>query len=57
MRGLFSAQQVRDLDSDDAVSILEDLDEADRAEILDRLPAAERQAVVDRTLDMVAAGL
>jgi magnesium transporter len=44
------AEGVRDLDSDDAVSILEDLDEADRAEILDRLPAAERDAL-QRALD------
>ncbi|HEX5866619.1 MAG TPA: magnesium transporter, partial [Beijerinckiaceae bacterium] len=44
------AEGVRDLDSDDAVSILEDLDEADRAEILERLPAAERDAL-RRSLD------
>ena len=41
---------MRELDSDDAVSILEDLDEADRAEILERLPAAERDAL-KRSLD------
>ncbi len=44
------AEGVRDLDSDDAVSILEDLDEADRAEILEHLPAAERDAL-QRSLD------
>ena len=44
------AEGVRDLDSDDAVSILEDLDEADRAEILDQLPVPERIAL-QRSLD------
>jgi magnesium transporter len=41
---------VRELDSDDAVYILEDLDEADKAEILDQLPAMERVAL-QRSLD------
>ncbi|KQT60593.1 magnesium transporter [Aureimonas sp. Leaf460] len=36
------AEAVRELDSDDAVYILEDLDEADRKEILDSLPFRER---------------
>ena len=36
------AEAVRELDSDDAVYILEDLDEDDRKEILDRLPFRER---------------
>ena len=44
------AEGVRELESDDAVSILEDLDEAERAEILDKLPAAERVAL-QRSLD------
>ncbi len=44
------AEGVRDLDSDDAVYILEDLDEADKANILDRLPASERIAL-QRSLD------
>jgi magnesium transporter len=39
------ARGVSDLDSDDAVYILEDLDSADRAEILARLPAAERVTI------------
>ena len=36
------AEAVRELDSDDAVYILEDLDEEDRKEILDQLPFRER---------------
>ncbi|WP_102958486.1 magnesium transporter [Mangrovicella endophytica] len=36
------AEAVRELDSDDAVYILEDLDEEDRQEILERLPFRER---------------
>ncbi|MCD1642568.1 magnesium transporter [Aurantimonas coralicida] len=36
------AEALRELDSDDAVYILEDLDEEDRKEILDRLPFRER---------------
>jgi len=36
------ARAVRELDSDDAVYILEDLDEDDRKEILDQLPFRER---------------
>lgn len=39
------AEGVRDLDTDDAVYILEDLDEADKQQVLDRLPAAERIAL------------
>ncbi|KRE14998.1 magnesium transporter [Bosea sp. Root381] len=39
------AEGVRDLDTDDAVYILEDLDEADKREVLDKLPAAERIAL------------
>jgi magnesium transporter len=41
---------VRDLDSDDAVLILEGLDEAEKTAILDRLPAVERVAL-QRSLD------
>lgn len=44
------AEGVRELESDDAVYILEDLDEADRARILERLPALERVALT-RSLD------
>lgn len=44
------AEGVRDLDSDDAVYILEDMDEADKAEILQHLPALER-LVLQRSLD------
>lgn len=44
------AEGVRELDSDDAVYILEDLDEADRAKILDQIPALERVALT-RSLD------
>lgn len=38
----FVAQGVRELESDDAVYILEDLDEADQAEILEKIPEFER---------------
>src|SRR5215213_3329217 len=41
---------VRDLDSDDAVTILESLDEEDQAEVLEQLPAIERVAL-QRSLD------
>src|SRR3954465_9654204 len=41
---------VRDLDSDDAVLILEGLDEAEKTAILDQLPAVERVAL-QRSLD------
>jgi Mg/Co/Ni transporter MgtE (contains CBS domain) len=41
---------VRDLDSDDAVEILEDLPKEDQAEILEQLPASERGAIA-RSLD------
>jgi magnesium transporter len=41
---------MRELDSDDAVYILEDLDEADKAEILGKLPAIDR-AALQRSLD------
>jgi magnesium transporter len=41
---------VRDLDSDDAVLILEGLNEAEKTAILDRLPAIERVAL-QRSLD------
>jgi magnesium transporter len=44
------AEGVRDLDSDDAVYILEDMDEADKAEILDKLPVSERIAL-QKSLD------
>jgi magnesium transporter len=44
------AEGVRDLDSDDAVAILEDLPKAEQAEILDQLPALERVALA-RSLD------
>ncbi|MGL4729864.1 MAG: magnesium transporter [Bosea sp. (in: a-proteobacteria)] len=44
------AEGVRDLDSDDAVYILEDMDEADKAEILSKLPASERIAL-QKSLD------
>ncbi len=36
------AQALDDIDSDDAVFILEDMEEADREEILDQIPFAER---------------
>src|SRR2546423_3296730 len=39
------AEGVRDLDSDDAVTILEDLPKDEQAEILDQLPASERAAL------------
>jgi len=41
---------VRDIDSDDAVYILEDLDDADKQEILGQLPMSER-AALQRSLD------
>jgi Mg2+ transporter (mgtE) len=44
------AEGVRDLDTDDAVYILEDLDETEQAEILDKLPAPER-IVLARALE------
>jgi magnesium transporter len=44
------AEGVRDLDSDDAVTILEDLPKDEQAEILDQLPASERVALA-RSLD------
>jgi magnesium transporter len=44
------AEGVRDLDSDDAVAILEDMPHEDRAEILDQLPHPERVALA-RSLD------
>ncbi len=44
------AEGVRDLESDDAVYILEDLEEEDQEEILSRMPALER-AVLKRGLD------
>ena len=44
------AEGVRELDSDDAVTILEDLPKEDQAEILDQLPAPERVAL-SRSLD------
>ncbi|MDF2811298.1 MAG: magnesium transporter, partial [Microvirga sp.] len=44
------AEGVRDLESDDAVTILESLDDEDKAEVLDRLPAIERVAL-QRSLD------
>jgi magnesium transporter len=44
------AEGVRDLDSDDAVTILEDLPKEDQAEILDQLPPVERVAL-KRSLD------
>lgn len=44
------AEGVAELDSDDAVYILEDLDEDDRTEILDRLPPIDRVAL-KRALD------
>lgn len=39
------AEGVRDLDSDDAVYILEDLDKEDQQEVLDRLPTLERISI------------
>ena len=44
------AEGVRDLDSDDAVYILEDLDEAQQDAILDKIPHAERVSL-ERSLD------
>lgn len=44
------AEGVRDLDTDDAVYILEDLNEADKQEVLDRLSPAER-IVLQQGLD------
>ncbi len=44
------AEGVRDLDSDDAVRILEDLPKEEQAEILDQLPSRERLAL-RRSLD------
>src|SRR5436190_7291527 len=39
------AEGVRDLDTDDAVIILEDLPKAEQTEILDQLPVEERNAL------------
>ena len=39
------AEGVRELESDDAVELLESLDEADQEEILEKLPAAEREDI------------
>ncbi|HEX8665205.1 MAG TPA: magnesium transporter [Beijerinckiaceae bacterium] len=39
------AEGVRDLESDDAVTILESMDEEDQAEVLEKLPATERVAL------------
>ncbi len=44
------AEGVRELDSDDAVAILEDLPQEEQAEILEQLPASER-GVLKRSLD------
>ena len=44
------AEGVRDLDSDDAVLILDDLDKADQAEVLGALPATDR-VNLQRSLD------
>ncbi|MEP7031523.1 MAG: magnesium transporter, partial [Pseudolabrys sp.] len=44
------AEGVRDIESDDAVALLEDMPRADRAEILGHLPATERHAL-NRSLD------
>jgi magnesium transporter len=44
------AEGVRELDSDDAVTILESMDEEDQAEVLEKLPAIERVAL-QRSLD------
>ncbi len=41
---------VRELDSDDAIYLLEDMDESDQQEILARIPKPERQAL-ERSLD------
>ncbi|MEP9377608.1 magnesium transporter [Aquabacter sp. CN5-332] len=45
-----TAEGIRDLDSDDAVYILEDLDEDEKADILKYIPAPERVAL-ERSLD------
>src|SRR5882724_12515197 len=42
------AEGVRDLDSDDAIYILEDLPKQEQAEILDQLPVTERAALARR---------
>ena len=44
------AEGVRDLESDDAVTLLEDLDEEDQAEILEALPPVDR-VQLQRSLD------
>ncbi len=44
------AEAVRELDSDDAVYLLEDLDEAEKSDILGHLPAVDR-ATLERSLD------
>ena len=44
------AEGMRDLESDDAVAILEDLDREEQAEILDAMPAIDR-ATLQRSLD------
>ncbi len=44
------AEGVRDIETDDAVAILEDMAREDRAEILDHLPVSERLALA-RSLD------
>lgn len=44
------AEAVRELETDDAVYLLEDLEEIDRTEILEKLPALER-AAVERSLE------
>ena len=44
------AEGVRDIETDDAVAILEDMPHADREEILDQLPPSERLAL-SRSLD------
>lgn len=44
------AEGVRDLDTDDAVALLQDLPEANQEEILDQLPELERRAL-KRSLD------
>lgn len=44
------AEGMRELDTDDAVYILEDMDEADKAEILGKMPALER-IILQKSLD------
>jgi magnesium transporter len=44
------AEGVRDIETDDAVAILEDMPHEDRAEVLNELPASERHALA-RSLD------